>query len=236
MDEDAFRKFLKRGGRKPHVVDRIMKLIRSYEDYLKKYRERPSLDQATPDDLVAFTLWYEEEKRKSAKSPLWVIRYYYRFTKKDPMAQLTSQLREKRTSKTRKPFQLKEFRGVNTEYVTKLMKYGIRSVDQMRERGQTYEQRVQLAKVLNIPEEAIVELVKLSDLARIPGLKGIRARLYFDAGVDTLEKLAAWDPKELRALLTRFVERTKFEGIAPLAKEAESAVKYAKELPKLIEF
>ena len=39
-----------------------------------------------------------------------------------------------------------------------------------------------------VPLEVILEFVKLSDLARIPGLKTIRTRLC-DAGVDTIERL-----------------------------------------------
>ncbi|MFX1474618.1 MAG: DUF4332 domain-containing protein, partial [Promethearchaeota archaeon] len=96
--------------------------------------------------------------------------------------------------------------------------------------------RKALAERTSIPLEAILELVKLSDLARIEGLKGIRARLYYDAGVDTLDKLAQWDPEELRAMLQAFVERTGFDGIAPLPKEARNAVAKAKELPRIVEF
>lgn len=78
--------------------------------------------------------------------------------------------------------------------------------------------------------------MKLSDLARIQGLKSVRARLYYDVGTDTVEKLAEWDPKELRAMLIKFVEKTGFEGIAPLPKEAEYTVETAKKLPKIVEY
>ncbi|MGD8904752.1 MAG: DUF4332 domain-containing protein, partial [Anaerolineae bacterium] len=102
--------------------------------------------------------------------------------------------------------------------------------------GRTPGERQRLAERTGIPIDAILELVKLSDLARIQGLKAIRARLYYDAGVDTLEKLARWDPEELRDMLADFVERTGFDGIAPLPKEAASAVATAKRLSKAIEY
>lgn len=73
-------------------------------------------------------------------------------------------------------------------------------------------------------------------MARIRGVKSIRARLYYDAGVDTIEKLAKWDPKELRAALIKFVEKTGFEGIAPLPKENESTIAEAKKLPRIVEY
>jgi hypothetical protein len=70
----------------------------------------------------------------------------------------------------------------------------------------------------------------------VGGLRSVRARLYYDAGVDTVEGLAAWDPEELRAMLVDFVARTGFDGIAPLPKEARNAVATAKTLERLVEY
>lgn len=235
MDEEEFRQVLKRGGRKPHTVDNVVRIVRSYEVYLHKFVEGKTIDQATPDDLEAYVTWYEKDQEISAKGQLWGIRYYYRFTGNRAMTRRASELREERTAKTRKAFLLRDFRGVNLDYMTKLEAAGIRDVKQMLTRGATPTQRAKLASELEIPEEAILELVKLSDLARLPGVKGIRARLYYDAGVDTLEKMAKWDPEELRLMLIDYVEKTGFDGIAPLPKEAAHSVKIARELPKLVQ-
>jgi hypothetical protein len=82
----------------------------------------------------------------------------------------------------------------------------------------------------------ILELVKLSDLARIQGVKGIRARLYYDAGVDTMEKMAKWNSEELRTYLMEFVKKTGFRGIAPLPKETKFTVETARRMPKIVEY
>ena len=58
--------------------------------------------------------------------------------------------------------------------------------------------------------ERILEYLKLSDLPRLRGLKGVRARLCYDAGSDTLDKLSSWDPEESRPMLIDFVRRTGF--------------------------
>jgi len=108
-------------------------------------------------------------------------------------------------------------------------------VEQMLKAGRTSGDRQKLAEETGVPYGAILELVKLSDLARIPGMKGIRARLYHDAGVDTLEKLAAWDPEKLRGMLEEWVAQTGFEGIAPLPKEVAFSVAKAQSLSKIIE-
>ena len=93
-----------------------------------------------------------------------------------------------------------------------------------------------LAKLAGIPVESVLELVKLSDLSRLPGVKGIRARLYYDAGVDTVEKLAACEAEELLRRTGEFVRATGFEGTAPLPKEVSSTIITARGLPKLVEW
>lgn len=236
FDEEAFRKFLKRSGRSPSATDRVVRFVRGYEDYLKKFHNEKNVNEATPTDLEAFTIWYEDNEGESAKLQLWAIRYYYEFTSNKSMERKAAQLREERTATKRKAFRLKDFRGVDPEYIAKLENMGIRNVEQMRQRGQTKLQREELAQQTGIPIKVIMEFVKLSDLARLPGVKGIRARLYYEAGIDTVEKMAQWDPRELRMMLIEYVEKTGFDGIAPLPKEAESSVKTAKSLPKLIEY
>jgi len=178
--------------------------------------------------------WFEEERNESAKLYLWGIRYYYEYTSNKEMRDCARELRGKRIEQA--SFALKDFRGVSSEHVKKLANIGIRNMKEMLEAGRTSDRRKELSAKTGVPVEAILELVKLSDLARIQGVKSIRARLYYDAGVDTVEKLAKWDPEELRAMLLDFVEKTGFDGIAPLPKEAKFTVSEAKKLPKIVEY
>jgi hypothetical protein len=138
-------------------------------------------------------------------------------------------------TKKRNPFKLRDFRGVQAEHVARLAAAGIKNSDQMLKAGANRAQRAELAQKTGVPEATILELVKLSDLARLPGVKGIRARLYYDAGVDSVEKLAGWQPEALRLMVTEYVERTGFEGIPPLPKEVSSTVANAQKLTRLVE-
>ena len=131
---------------------------------------------------------------------------------------------------------LREFRGLNASHIARLEEIGIRNTGQMLSAGRTTEDRARIARQAGIPEEVVLELVKLSDLARLPGVKGIRARLYYDAGVDCVEKLAEYEPEALLVLTTTFVQRTGFDGIAPLPKEVTSTIANARKLPLLIEW
>jgi Domain of unknown function (DUF4332) len=148
---------------------------------------------------------------------------------------LINEGQDMRVKKTN-PFKLKDFRGIDAEVLTKLERVGIKTATQMLVAGQTPRQRITLAKQAGVTVAAVLELVKLSDLSRLPGVKGIRARLYYAAGVDTVEKLAAYEPKDLLLLTGEFVQRTKFEGIAPLPKEVSSTIESARKLPRVIEW
>jgi hypothetical protein len=231
---EEFRAFLKRGGRSPSAVKRCLRMVQEFEQYLYLHQAGVHPDEAGPGELAAYVAWIEREPEASAKTHLWALRYYYQYTSNEDMEYLASVLRQHRIS--RKPFALKDFRGVDLEYVEKLSAAGIRDVNQMLQAGRTPSNRQELAENTGVPVAIILELVKLSDLARLPGVKGIRARLYHDAGVDTIEKMAQWDPAELRAMLIGFVEQTGFDGIPPLPKEATSAVETAKALPKVVEY
>jgi hypothetical protein len=120
--------------------------------------------------------------------------------------------------------------------VEKLEAAGIKNVDQMLKAGRTANDREHLSQRTGIPRDSILEFVKLSDLTRLGAVKSVRARLYYDAGVDSVEEMARWDPAELRTMLVEFVERTGFDGIAPLPREAESTVAAAKRLPSVVKY
>ena len=140
------------------------------------------------------------------------------------------------TGKKQNPFLLRNFKGVNPEYIDRLEALGIKQAGRMLSIGQTPQMRTLVATVVEIPEAAVLELVRLSDLARLPGVKGIRARLYYEAGVDSVDKLAAFEPQELLSLTAQYVERTGFDGAPPLPKEVSSTIENARRLPKLVEW
>jgi hypothetical protein len=189
--------------------------------------------EASPDDLEGFVRWIEREPKASANTHLWALRHFYDYESDEEMGQLAGVLRQQRIKE--KPFPLKDFRGVDPEDLEKLAAAGIRTSDQMLQAGKTPAQRRALAETTGIPEARILEMVKLSDLARIRGVKGIRARLYYDAGIESVEQLAQMEPDELRATAVEFVERTGFDGVATLPAEARFTVEEARRLPKVVE-
>jgi len=232
MDEEGFFRFLRKGGRTPSMARQVIATVTAFEHFLVEQMDK-GLDEAGAQDLEAYVAWLEREPKKSAKGHLHALHYYYEYTTNENMASLAGLLRQERIE--RPPFPLREFRGVQPEQIAKLEAIGVRNVDQMLAAGRTQAKREALAQRVGIPEAAVLELVKLSDLARMPGVKGIRARLYYDAGVDSIEQMARWEPEALRLMVTDYIQRTGFEGIAPLPAEVRFTVAYAKKLPKVVE-
>jgi hypothetical protein len=231
---EEFTKYLKRKGKKQHVVDDLVRRCNIFEEFLRK-RHEASIDDASKEDILAFLDALKNQKT-DVNNYLRAVGLYFRFTSKPELSTLASGLREQRISSTRKTFELKRFSGVNEKYVRLLEKEGITTTDQMLERGRTSSDRKELSKKTGVPLESILEYVKLSDLSRLGAIKSIRARLYYDAGVDAQEKMASWNPEELRKMLVSYVKRTGFKGIAPLPKEVKNAVEAARRMERLVDY
>jgi hypothetical protein len=230
FDEAEFRRFLKRNQRADSVLRSSLQSVQALENFLKGNGK--NLDNAAEDDLEAFAAECGDDR--TIKNSMHALRYYYEFMKNRPMAKKTDEIRARFLKRT--TFKLKDFVGVKPTVIGKLAERGIRDTEQMLRAGRTESDRRNLSKNTGVPVESVLELVKMSDLARIFGLKGVRARLYHDAGVDTVEKMSRTNPDELIRITTEFVERTGFEGIPPAPKEAQFTVKAAKNLPRLVEY
>lgn len=233
MNSEAFRAFLRRGGRSESATSRCVRATQEFAGYLQEQRGGRPLDQAGPEDLEAFVGWIEQEPKRSAKGHLWALRYYFQFSGQKEMERLASRLRRERI-KT-KPAALKDFPGVDPEDLAVLAAAGIRHAGHMMNAGRTPADRQALAEKTGVLLDTILELVKLSDLSRLRGVRGIRARLYVDAGIDTVAQMAEWEPEALRQTIVEFVERSGFEGVPTLPAEARATVAEARRLPQIIE-
>jgi hypothetical protein len=236
VDKEGFRKFLRKGGKSQRITEAAIAHVEEFECYLKKQANGKELDKANPEDLDTFISWIEKDEDLAAKKYMLAIRYFYEFVPNDEMANLASFRWNERLVSSGVPLKLKEFQGINSADLVKLENAGIRDVREIVKAGQTLTKRKKLSAKTGVPVATILELVKLSDLTRIQGVKGTRARLYYDAGVDTMEKMAKWDPTELRMMLEEFIKKTKFNGTAPLPKEAKWTVEIARRIPKIVEY
>lgn len=232
MDEKGFRKFLKRAGKKEHVVEGLIGQVQEFEDQLSKKRGADMGTVNAQDVREHAAILPEAEIKKRMRA----LSLYFQFTGKTTLSKLAHSFREERTAKTREVFKLRDFLGVEPAIAEKLEKMGVVTVEDMLAAGKTPRDRQSLALQTGIKQETILELVKLSDLSRLGAIKRVRARLYYEAGLDTPDKFTEWEPEALREMLVKFVERTGFDGIAPLPKEVKNVIATARKLPKVVEY
>jgi hypothetical protein len=238
MDEEGFRAFLKVQRRSQGTIEQCVRLSGEFEAYLGEHRGGKNLDQAGPDDLEAFVSW-KKEQRKSVNSYLWALHRYYEYTSNEPMRKLATGMRRQEIAKRRgkrKSLLLKKIQGVAAEHVEKLAAVGIADVAGVLEAGRTREQREALSKRSGVPVEDVLALVKMADLTRIVDIKGVRVRLLYEAGVDTVETVSGYDPEGLRERLVAVNEERQILKRHPTLVETEYWIRQAKALPQVVEY
>lgn len=231
---DGFRKYLKRRGKKDNVIQRNIRTIEDFQSFLKN-ENKSTFSKISVED-IRYYMDNIEKAGGSAKGFLYVLMNYFHYTKDQKLFSYTAQLREERTSKTRKIFSLKNFLGIDQKIIEKLGSIGIKNVDQMIEHGRSREQRKQLATHLKIPEKKILELVTLSDLTRLGYVKRKLSRLYYDAGIRSPHQIAEFEPETLYEFFKVYVKDSGWSGMVPNLKDLENNIKSARELTEIVEY
>ena len=85
--------------------------------------------------------------------------------------------------------------------------------------------------------KVLLELTQLSDLVRASYVGPVFARLFYEAGADTLERLATSQPEELAARIrTVNEEKTLTKAALPTAEHMVSWLEIVKMIPQTIEY
>jgi hypothetical protein len=233
MDEDGFIAFMKKKRKTPQTITACVQNAKEFERYMEE--QGTILAIASTQNLESFI--EDCLDKKEVSKFMWTLSYYFEFIDDKALLETANRIRfgKIKVTRAKRPFKLKEFRGLQPDHVAILANLGISDITKMLEVGKTPELRQELAERTRLEINVIEEFVKLSDLARIPGVKGIRARLYHESGFD-IEKLRKVTPDELLRVTKDFVDKTSFDGIAPLPKEAQHTIDSAKKLPDVVEW
>ena len=232
MNKNKFIQKMRKDKKSESTIKRNIELTQNFEKYLLENKKR-KIEDALPKDLEDFKIWAEKNKLQNTRMYFMSLSAYYECLSREKMVLKVKELMGVIELGT---YKLKNFQGINRENIEKLKRKGIHTAKQILDHGYTKKGRDRLSKETTIPVASILELVMLSDLARIPGVKKIRARLYYEAGLDTLEKMAAYDAEELRKISAEYIQKTSFKGIPPTQKEAEHTVTMANYLKKYVEY
>ena len=232
MNKKGFIQFLEKKKKSDRTIKSYTGFVQQYEAYLFEYKNGKKIEKTGKKDLHAFEKWGEKNNIK-INQYLWGIKEYYDFISKEELKlEADAMIGERYLSQ----FKLKDFVGVNQSYIKKLAKEGITTAKEMLYAGLNKQKRKELSRNTGIPLEDVLELVKLSDQARIGGHKKVRARLYHEAGLDTIDKMATCDSEEMRKILADFIQKTGFKGIPPTPGEARNTVTMAKYIKRLIQY
>jgi len=233
MDENNFRDFLKQMKKPEKTITSYINRTRTFEKYLSSKNPSKGLNNANREDIEDFAIVWGKEQNLNVYLYLWGIQFYYLFLKDMNLYNTANEMKEwVQLEKSR----LNDFDGINKEYNKKLSSVGIRTARQMLEKGRNQSDRNLLANQSGVPIDYILELVKLSNLARIGGLKKKRARLFYEAGFDTLDRIAAKDIDTLMSDLANYIQKTGFQGRGVSQSEAEHTISMAKFLQRIIEY
>jgi len=129
---------------------------------------------------------------------------------------------------------IKDIVGIDTHAVERLTLAGVRTLDQLIERGASSAARIRLADETQLDDAAIKNWVHQADLMRIKGVGPSLAHLLCEAGVCTAPKLAYRDSNSLYVMLLDHNQATRDLKSVPDAHELHSYITSAKQLPKLI--
>ena len=79
----------------------------------------------------------------------------------------------------------------------------------------------------------VLWLFGICDLMRLPGVKELRASLYYDCGYRNLQIFSVQNQPEMRKKLAAYIAENKIQKSVPFAKELETQIAVAKVLPHL---
>jgi hypothetical protein len=232
LDENKFRSFLKQKKKPETTINSYINRTKVFEEFLSSRTPPKGLNEATREDIEDFIVWGKEQGF-NVYLHLWGIQFYYLYVKNINLYNIANEMKE---WVQLEKYRLKDFEGVNKENIKILGSIGIRTALQMLEKGRTPIEREKLAKESGVPLNYILELIKLSNLARIGGLKKKRARLFYDAGFDTLDKIAAKDIDGLMNDIDNYIKKTGFSGRGVSISEAKHTISMAEFLQRIIEY
>jgi hypothetical protein len=219
MDETGYIQFLRQNKKDAKVIQAYTSAVRCFEGSLVE--QGKTLATATSEDI------------RNASGGHLALAMYYEFLGDEPRC---TAAHEAFAAPNFAAFKLSEFMDVRKETVQTLKERGIITAKDMLEAGRTPVMRATLGRETGISADEILELVKLSDQARVGGHRRVRARLFHDAGLDTLDKIAACEPEEVRRIQIEYIERTGFPGIPSTPREAANSVRMARYLPRIVEY
>ncbi|NTV06193.1 MAG: DUF4332 domain-containing protein [Chlorobiaceae bacterium] len=124
--------------------------------------------------------------------------------------------------------------GIAEAHALKLIKAGVKSFDNLLERGKDRIGRKELSGATGIGESDILTLLNRADLARIKGVGFSWSELLEASGVDTVPELAQRNPSNLYVKMQEVNKQKKLVQQLPSSDQVKSWIDQAKKLPRIL--
>jgi hypothetical protein len=148
-----------------------------------------------------------------------------------PQAYLTI-LRREVNSYIPRPVNLDKIPELDPDHLERLAEVDIKHTRHLYERAGQADEREALAERVGIPPDALLEIVKLADLARILGVGGVFARLLYEAGIQTVEAFVDQPPKVLLARVQAANEKKGYTRVTLTEEDLAYCMETARLLPR----
>ncbi len=124
--------------------------------------------------------------------------------------------------------------GIKEEHALKLVKAGVKSFENLLERGRDRNGRKELSGATGLGENDVLTLVNRADLARIKGVEFSWSELLEASGVDTVPELAQRNPLNLHAKMQEVNKQKKMVQQLPSIDQLKAWIGQAKKLPRIV--
>ncbi|WP_420186705.1 DUF4332 domain-containing protein [Bacteroides pyogenes] len=131
---------------------------------------------------------------------------------------------------------IEQIEGIGEVYAQKLNALGIKTTEDLLQKGATASGRAKLAEETGISGKLILKWTNHADLFRIKGIAGQFAELLEVAGVDTVKEFRHRVPANLHAKLVETNEAKNLCNRVPAVSELEKMIAQAKELDPVITY
>ncbi len=124
--------------------------------------------------------------------------------------------------------------GIKEEHALKLVKAGVKSFENLLERGRDRNGRKELSGATGLGENDVLTLINRADLARIKGVGFSWSELLEASGVDTVPELAQRNPLNLHAKMQEVNKQKKMVQQLPSIDQLKAWIGQAKKLPRIV--
>ncbi|MCP3926907.1 MAG: DUF4332 domain-containing protein [Desulfobacterales bacterium] len=134
------------------------------------------------------------------------------------------------------PLNFNKIPDITSAILKKLEKMGIKNTRKLFNKIKTKEDRKEFSEQSGISVEDLLELVKLTDLSRVKWIGPIFSRLFYESGVDTVNKMTKAEPKELFIKLIEINKKNNYTKANFTENDVMLCIDVSKDVPQAIEY